>query len=881
MDGYRYSTGLWLLLWLNSVGWVQGQQSVQGRVVSTETRQPVEGSHIMLQTATDSLVLAFTRTDKAGRFSMNYQLDTTQRYVVKVSHLNFLPAYQPLVFTTISVQELTFQLTQKAFELAEVQVTVRRPIRQQGDSTLFRVDAYNTSNARSLEEVLRRMPNIRVEDNGDIYFKNKKVERVYLDGDDLIGDRYQSATRSINPSVLNEVQAIENFTENRLLKAVSQSTKTVLNLTVKDQFKTLLFGSADLAVSPRYTDAQGTLYSYHRRYKAFSALSGNNVGVQRTQPLPITAPVDYPAPDLAITRLVEPGFVGNRSLNSPLENFNNERTVLAGLSVEPLRKLKLTANLALSRDLVRVMRSTETQFLIDQPIFFGQADTLRHQPQQASWQGKAVYEASSLVNWTYKGRWQQNHIANQQATFFTQIGTRSFFPQQAVMASNLHNHLLEFTYQYKPGTVVQAAVQYAKHHIFETLNTRLQPRLSALLDGLSDSITELTNQQLNQQEQTMTGYVAWLQRLKNRKLDLRIGYDQTRFLADLGQRAAGDTLRSFQWNSVVQRGYVRAQVRQTGGKLELTATAELALLLARINQKQEQRAVGQTNVSLTYRASDLGRLIVAADQQTRLMSNSSTINQLFLTSYQTAQAGRDELMLNRQFTLTGGYVYSDPITRKMTLQGVVTYARFSTFWGLADFLLAPEYSVLRLIDTPGLQTMAVTLTAEKLIYALAGNTRIDIRLFQNQADQVINGTARLNQSQTATASIRHITALDRPLNIEFSGAYRRTIVAFETNGQKQIQSVDVGSLTSRLIYKRKQFQASLTGETTWFGSNWFVFVKANSTYKISPKLSLGIDAANLLNENQFRLPTLTPISRMDQVYPLRERFLMLYGRFNF
>src|SRR5690606_27441794 len=99
------------------------------------------------------------------------------------------------------------------------------------DTVVFNINSYKDGTERKIEDVLRKLPGIEINElSGIIKYKGKSIETVMLEGDDLFGSNYTLGTKNINADMVTEVEAIENYSENALLKGIEHSEKVALNL---------------------------------------------------------------------------------------------------------------------------------------------------------------------------------------------------------------------------------------------------------------------------------------------------------------------------------------------------------------------------------------------------------------------------------------------------------------------------------------------------------------------------------------------------------------------------------------------------------------------------------------------------------------------------
>ena len=69
---------------------------------------------------------------------------------------------------------------------------------------------YATPADKNLSDVLKRLPGIKVEENGQIKYHGEPINKFYIDGSDFMDGRYGLATENISPSDVASVDVLEN-----------------------------------------------------------------------------------------------------------------------------------------------------------------------------------------------------------------------------------------------------------------------------------------------------------------------------------------------------------------------------------------------------------------------------------------------------------------------------------------------------------------------------------------------------------------------------------------------------------------------------------------------------------------------------------------------
>ncbi len=180
-----------------------------------------------------------TRSDNIEDYSIT---NTNGQYSLSV---NIPLEYIKLVFSMIGFETIETRATDVIFpynvvmkesdiELEEVVVS-GVPIRVVGDTITYSVSAIKNENDVTVEDVLKNIPGITVEDNGHILYNGKGINKFYIEGMDLLSGRYALATRNINADDIASVSVYENHQPKRTLKDIEFSDAAALNIKLKKQ----------------------------------------------------------------------------------------------------------------------------------------------------------------------------------------------------------------------------------------------------------------------------------------------------------------------------------------------------------------------------------------------------------------------------------------------------------------------------------------------------------------------------------------------------------------------------------------------------------------------------------------------------------------------
>ena len=219
---------------------------ISGNINDTTTKQTLPNVLLMAIKFTDSTLVNFTRTNKDGIFKpIILPLDT---YIVIISHPNFndktyliVPNKKDSVFKFKNVV-----LPPKSVLLNEVEIIAYKDkMYYKGDTLQFTADSFKTRPNATVEDLLKKLPGVKVDAAGKITIQGKAVDQVLVDGDEFFGSDPTIATKNLNANTVETIQVYEKKNENT--ESGSTETVKVVNLKLKDDAKKGYFGKISAA----------------------------------------------------------------------------------------------------------------------------------------------------------------------------------------------------------------------------------------------------------------------------------------------------------------------------------------------------------------------------------------------------------------------------------------------------------------------------------------------------------------------------------------------------------------------------------------------------------------------------------------------------------
>jgi Outer membrane protein beta-barrel family/Carboxypeptidase regulatory-like domain len=238
---------------------VFAQINVTGNVKDTSTKISVKNAVVALLSPKDSILKAFTRVKEDG----SYLLKDVKpgKYILTISHPTFGDFVDDIEVNNTNEKLALVALTPKSKLLEAVIVKSGNPIRIKGDTTIYTADSFKVSANANVEELLKKMPGIQVDKNGQIKAMGQTVEKVLVDGEEFFGDDPGMAVKNLRADAVKEVQVFDKKSEQSEFTGIDDGkTKKTINLKLKEDKKKGYFGKIDLAgglqnnIDHRYND---------------------------------------------------------------------------------------------------------------------------------------------------------------------------------------------------------------------------------------------------------------------------------------------------------------------------------------------------------------------------------------------------------------------------------------------------------------------------------------------------------------------------------------------------------------------------------------------------------------------------------------------------
>lgn len=265
------------LTMLTLVSFSQSKQfKVFGTIVSDEDQTPLESATVYLERAKDSTMVTYAISDRNGAFSLENRTSETELklFISFVGYESFTKTVQ------IDKDEIdlgTISLKTDTNTLDEIIVRSTAPITVKADTLEFNTASFKTKKDANIEDLLKELPGVEVDETGAITVNGKEVNQVFVNGKPFFGDDPTITTRNLNKDIVDKIQILDTKTRDQAFtgEAVSGDNKTI-NLVIKEENNKGVFGrvAAGIGTDDRYEYAG--MFNHFDNDLRISVLAGGN-----------------------------------------------------------------------------------------------------------------------------------------------------------------------------------------------------------------------------------------------------------------------------------------------------------------------------------------------------------------------------------------------------------------------------------------------------------------------------------------------------------------------------------------------------------------------------------------------------------------------------
>ncbi|GGW67737.1 TonB-dependent receptor [Winogradskyella epiphytica] len=250
-------------------------------IVKDSIGAPLELANIIAINKESNTLESYAISDANGKYMLSLGKNGT--YNVQVSYIGLKSVDETIETKEEDITKNFSLLSDNSLDAVEL--TYEMPVTIKGDTLIYNADSFKNGTERKLEDVLKKLPGVEINADGQIEVEGKVVNKLMVNGKDFFDGDSKLATKNIPSNAVDKVQVLRNYAEVGQLSGVQNNQDNVaINIRLKEGKENFWFGNvtAGGGVAPSPNDelylVQPKLFYYSPDYSINVIGDLNNTG---------------------------------------------------------------------------------------------------------------------------------------------------------------------------------------------------------------------------------------------------------------------------------------------------------------------------------------------------------------------------------------------------------------------------------------------------------------------------------------------------------------------------------------------------------------------------------------------------------------------------
>lgn len=203
-------------------------------------QKPVSG--VIVKLISGSKTLSFCSSNAQGTYLLELKEIPKAEVALLFTHIGFETISEPITLKD-KAAKIDMVMTPKNIQLKEVTVKAD-PLKQRGDTLSHNLASFLGKGDVTLEDGIKRLPGVDVSKAGEISYMGRPISQFNIEGLDLLGGKYNLATRNIPADYVTTVEIVRNHHSRKVEKDLP-SNEVSMNIKLNKKAKFKPFGQEE------------------------------------------------------------------------------------------------------------------------------------------------------------------------------------------------------------------------------------------------------------------------------------------------------------------------------------------------------------------------------------------------------------------------------------------------------------------------------------------------------------------------------------------------------------------------------------------------------------------------------------------------------------
>lgn len=163
------------LLYILFVVSLQAQEVQFSGIIQDSMQNPIAHANVIATPQDSILQTTFSITNQQGKYKLD--LIANKNYTLKITHLAFGKQIDTVTITKSDTKNYT--LFERTESLEEVVIEQEMAVVVKEDTIRYKVDQFKTGDERKLRDILKKLPGVEVDREGNVKVNGKEVEKTH------------------------------------------------------------------------------------------------------------------------------------------------------------------------------------------------------------------------------------------------------------------------------------------------------------------------------------------------------------------------------------------------------------------------------------------------------------------------------------------------------------------------------------------------------------------------------------------------------------------------------------------------------------------------------------------------------------------------------
>ncbi|CAM1346109.1 outer membrane beta-barrel protein [Tenacibaculum crassostreae] len=268
---------IFTILFTSSIFSQSYQFKITGKILSEKEKTAIEAATVHIERVKDSSIVTYTITNSKGNFSLEGKSfdKNVKLFVSYVGTDSYSKLIQLDKTPVLNLGDIF--LKEESNILSEVVVQSRAPITIKKDTLEFNVKSFKTKKDANVEDLLKKLPGVEVDEDGKITVNGKEVNKILVNGKPFFGNDPSITTKNLTKDIIEKVQITDTKSKSEAFTGEKgDANNKTINLTIKKENNKGWFGrvSGGVGTDKRFEGA--TMVNRFDNNQRFSVLASTN-----------------------------------------------------------------------------------------------------------------------------------------------------------------------------------------------------------------------------------------------------------------------------------------------------------------------------------------------------------------------------------------------------------------------------------------------------------------------------------------------------------------------------------------------------------------------------------------------------------------------------